>query len=102
MLFSTPNLNSLENRLRILRGGYLTVTGAFPEDHQGDRIRVFNIDKLQELCARAGLKMEKVVGLPSLESKGRWLDLGLRGVGRVLPGLSKMLLVRAVRVSALH
>ena len=102
LLFSTPNLNSLENRLRVLRGGYLSTAGAFPEDHFGERIRVFNIPKIRELCARSGFELEEVVGVPSIVSRGRWMDLGLRAVGRMLPGLSGLLIVKARRISALH
>ena len=41
--FTTPNLNSLENRIRVLTGGYLSMVGAYPEDHFGNHVRIFNV-----------------------------------------------------------
>lgn len=113
-LFTTPNLNSLENRIRVATGGYLTMVGAYPEDHFGDHIRVFNLAKIQELCRQTGLEIDTVRGVPWLRSRGsgtgrlttrlpdRLLDTFLSRkvaqiVGRVSPGTSKLLMVKAIK-----
>lgn len=97
-LFSTPNLNSIENRVKVLTGGYLSMSGAFPEDHFGDHIRQFNVPKLEELCARNGFEIEDVVGVHSLLSRGPWVDRGMALLGKVLPEFSKLLIVKARRL----
>lgn len=98
LLFTTPNLNSLENRLRVMRGGYLSMAGAYPEDHFGDHVRVFNLSKIQELCRRTGFKLIDVSGIPNLESHGRLIDGTLAWFGKVLPSLSKLLMVTAQKL----
>lgn len=98
LLFSTTNLNSLENRIRVATGGYLTMAGAFPEDHFGDHIRQFNLDKLRELCERSGFELEETFGVPVLQSQGRWIDLGLAALGKAFPEFSKLLIVRARKI----
>jgi len=94
-LFTTPNLNSLENRVRVATGGYLSMAGAYPEDHFGEHIRQFNVGKLRELCERSGLTLDDVRGIPALSHKGRALDLPLSVFGRLAPSLSKLLVARA-------
>jgi 2-polyprenyl-3-methyl-5-hydroxy-6-metoxy-1,4-benzoquinol methylase len=94
-LFTAPNLNSLENRVRVAAGGYLSNAGAYPEDHSGDHVRQFNVGKLRELCAQTGFEIEDVRGIPALKPKGRVLDLSLSVLGRVAPGLSKLLMIKA-------
>jgi len=100
LLFTTPNLNSLENRLRVVSGQYLALTGAFPEDHFGTHIRVLNAAKIQELCRQTGFEVEELRGIPTLASKGPVVDLGLATVGRLFPSLSKLLMARARKLSA--
>jgi 2-polyprenyl-3-methyl-5-hydroxy-6-metoxy-1,4-benzoquinol methylase len=99
LLFTVPNLNSLENRLKVLRGAYLGMAGAYPEDHFGSHVRMFNLSKIRELCARTGFALEDVRGIPALEARGRWVDLSLGVAGRVLPGFSKVLMGRARKTS---
>ena len=100
-LFTTPNLNSLENRVRVATGGYLAMAGAYPEDHFGDHIRQFNLGKIRELCAQTGFEVEDVRGVPAMKTKGKWVDLSLSVFGRVAPGLSKLLIVRARKTRAI-
>jgi len=95
LIFTTPNLNSLENRVRILAGGYLSMVGAYPEDHFGDHVRVFNLGKIRELCEQTGFVVDEVRGIPTLMPKGRLLDLPLRMAGRVAPSLAKLLIIKA-------
>lgn len=98
LIFTTPNLNSIENRVRVLAGGYLAMSGAYPEDHFGGHIRVFNLGKIRELCRETGFRVVDVRGIGTLKSRGKWLDLPLRAVFRVAPGLSKILIVKARKV----
>jgi methionine biosynthesis protein MetW len=93
-IFTTPNLNSLENRLKVVTGGYLGMTGAYPEDHFGGHVRIFNIQKIQELCMQTGFVIEEVRGIPVLSSRGKWWDKSMKWTGKVLPGFSKILMVR--------
>jgi 2-polyprenyl-3-methyl-5-hydroxy-6-metoxy-1,4-benzoquinol methylase len=95
LVFTTPNLNSLDNRLRVLAGGYLGLAGAYPEDHFGGHIRVFNLGKIHELCRQTGFRVEGVRGVPALEPKGKWVDRALGVAGRLAPTLSKLLVVKA-------
>lgn len=95
-LFTTPNLNSLANRLKILGGSYPIGLGAYPDDHNGGRIRVFNLEKARELCQHTGFKVEDVLGVPTFERGARgyyWL----RPVVKVLPQLGELLIVKARR-----
>ena len=95
LLFTTPNLNSLENRLRVASGGYLSMTGAYPEDHYGNHVRVFNVDKVRELCAQTGFEVSDMRGVFSLEPRARWIDASLRLAARVAPKFSKLLIFKA-------
>jgi len=95
LLFMTPNLNSLENRIRVFAGGYLTMIGAYPEDHFGDHVRVFNLPKIREICRNTGFDLVDVCGIPKLESWGKLLDHSLGVVGKILPSFSKLLVVTA-------
>lgn len=96
-LFTTPNLNSLENRVRVAAGGYLSMAGAYPEDHFGSHVRVFNVEKVRELCAQAGLELEDVRGVFNLQRRARWIEAPLRLAARVAPTLSKLLICKARR-----
>ena len=62
MTLTIHNLNSLENRLRILSGNYLHRHGAFPEDYYGAHIRLFNLAKVRELAQGVGLTVQEVTG----------------------------------------
>jgi SAM-dependent methyltransferase len=89
LILSTPNLNSLANRFRVLRGQPVPMWGAFPGDRHGGHIRVFNRVKIEELLRRTRFRTEVVRGI----NQGRWtrsLD--------ALPTLSQLLLIKAVRV----
>lgn len=97
LLLATPNLNSLENRVRVAAGAYLSGAGAYPEDRFGSRVRVFNVAKMRELCAQAGFSIAEMRGIATLEPRGRLLDLSAGALGWYFPALSKMLLVRAVK-----
>jgi SAM-dependent methyltransferase len=98
-LLTTPNLNSLDNRVRVLLGGYPSVVGAYPEDHHGEKIRLFNIAKIRELCERTGFAVERIEGVSFLDERpGLTRRVGRAPVavaGRWLPSLSKLLLVKA-------
>lgn len=117
MVFSAPNLNSLENRIQILKGGFVSHLGSFPEDHFGRHVRIFNLSKIKELCALSGLEIERVRGFffsdegeeasPGGLSNSRTLANGVRRVSdwaatRMIPGLSKYLIfkVRKIRSDA--
>lgn len=95
LLFTTPNLNSLENRIRIATGGYLSRVGAYPEDHFGEYVRVFNLSKIRELCDQSGFELLDVSGIPMMESWGKLFDTSLGLIGKALPSLSKLLMVTA-------
>lgn len=98
LVFTTPNLNSMENRIRIALGGYPTMMGAYPEDHFGENVRVFNLEKIQELCRQTGFKLEDVSGIPGLEEHGKIFDIPLSWVGKLLPRWSKLLMVSARKI----
>ncbi len=98
LLFTTPNLNSLENRIRIISGGYLSMTGAYPEDHFGEHVRVFNISKIRELCNQTGFEVVDICGVLNLESRGKWIDTSLAWLGKIFPAFSKMLMVTARKI----
>jgi methionine biosynthesis protein MetW len=99
VLFTTPNLNSLENRVRVASGGYLSMAGAYPEDHYGSHVRVFNVEKVRELCEQTGFELEKVRGVFGLERRARWIDAPLRLAARVAPTLSTLLIFKACKTS---
>lgn len=101
LVFTTPNLNSLQNRIRVARGEYLGMVGAYPEDHFGGHVRVFNRMKIQELCGQTGFEVEQIRGIPSLNSRGRLWDRSMKVAGKYLPGLSQILMVKA-RKKALY
>ena len=95
LLFSAPNLNSLENRIRVVTGGYLDGAGAYPEDHFGDHVRIFNLQKIEELCEQTGFQVIDISGIPLLEPHGKWVETPLSWFGKVLPSFSKILMVTA-------
>ncbi len=95
LLLTTPNLNSLENRIRVATGGYLTMAGAYPEDHFGGSVRVFNLSKIIELLTQTGFVLQDVRGISNVLPHGPWIDWPLSIAGRILPRLSKMLMVSA-------
>lgn len=87
LVLSTPNLNSLENRIRVPLGRSLPMWGAYPDDRHGSHVRVLNKMKLEELLSRTGFRGEAFAGM----NQGRLAQLL-----DPLPTLSKMLLARAV------
>lgn len=96
-LFTTPNLNSLANRLRVLAGDYLSQHGAYPDDRGGERIRVFNIQKIHELCRHTGFQVVDVLGVPARERGAIGFTL-LRPLVRAMPQLGELLVVKARRL----
>jgi methionine biosynthesis protein MetW len=98
LIFTTPNLNSIENRIRIVLGGYPSMMGAYPEDHFGENVRVFNLPKIEELCRQTGFKLEDVSGVPGLQEHGKLVDLSLGWVGKFLPSWTKLLMVSARKI----
>jgi hypothetical protein len=74
------------------------MTGAYPEDHFGGHVRIFNRDKINELCSQTGFEIEKLRGIPLLSSYGKLWDRSMKITGKFLPTLSKILMVRARRV----
>ncbi len=97
LLVSAPNLNSLANRLKVLNGEFLEMNGAFPEDRFGRSIRVFNYEKLQELCGMSGFELKEIRGVPSLTTHSQVADIPLGLFGRFFPKLSKLILLKAVK-----
>ena len=121
LLLTVFNLNSLENRWKVLRGHYLSEVGAYPEDHFGHHVRVFNLEKLQELCVQSGFQVEEARGIPLAREIGlpiklpkfpvnlpvgltrgrkwgtRLTQRSLSLIGRMLPEWSKILVVKAVK-----
>lgn len=95
-LFTAPNLNSLPNRFRVLTGGYLSTMGAYPDDHFGSHIRVFNLSKIRELCRTTGFKLLEVTGIPSRSPDS--LRRFLRPVTWVLPQFAELLIIKAQRI----
>jgi SAM-dependent methyltransferase len=89
LILSTPNLNSLANRLRVLAGRPLPMWGAFPDDRHGCHIRVFNAAKLEQLLHRTAFRPSVVTGI----NQPRWA----RPLNEA-PALSELLLVKAVRL----
>jgi SAM-dependent methyltransferase len=87
MLLTVHNLNSLQNRLRVLSGGYLNALGAYPEDHGGGRVRLWNVDKVRELLAIGGLDLCEVRGAMESAAKNAPQGLG-HGVSQALTGLA--------------
>jgi SAM-dependent methyltransferase len=89
LILSTPNLNSLANRFRVLAGRPLPMWGAYPDDVHGGHVRVLNKRKVTELLERAGFRTDVVVGI----DQARWA----RALA-LTPSLSELLLVKAVAV----
>lgn len=89
LIASTPNLNSLHNRVRVLFGRPVPMWGAYPSDVHGGHIRVFNRVKLVELLQRCGFQVDEIIG-----SNGSRLAPLLDR----LPTFSQLLLVKAVRL----
>jgi SAM-dependent methyltransferase len=88
LVASTPNVNSLVNRWRVLTGRHLPMWGAYPGDVHGGHIRVFNKTKLVELLRRAGFEPQAFGGV----NLGRLSRLLSR-----YPTLSHLILVKARR-----
>jgi 2-polyprenyl-3-methyl-5-hydroxy-6-metoxy-1,4-benzoquinol methylase len=91
LILSTPNLNSIGNRWRVLTGRPLPMWGAYPEDRHGGHVRVLNRAKVEELLRRTGFRPEVITGI-NQRRLTRWLDR--------LPTLSEMLLIKAVKEEA--
>ena len=73
------------------------MAGAYPEDHFGANVRVFNLPKIRELCFQTNFEVMDVAGLTTLDSMGKWIDGSLGLFGKLLPSFSKILMVTAQR-----
>lgn len=89
LVLSTPNLNSLGNRLRVMGGRSLPMWGAYPADRHGGHVRVLNKPKVVELLQRTGFRLDACTGINRLRA-APLLDR--------LPTWSEMMLVKAVRL----
>ncbi|WP_052809637.1 class I SAM-dependent methyltransferase [Streptomonospora alba] len=89
LVVSSPNLNSLGNRWRVLRGAPLPMWGASPADRHGGHIRVFNRATLEGLLRRTGFTPVRTIGSNQGGRAARMLDAA--------PALSELILTRAVR-----
>jgi SAM-dependent methyltransferase len=87
LVVSSPNLNSLSNRFRVLAGRSLPMWGVSLADHHGGHIRLFNRGSLEGLLRRTGFEPAEARG----SHPGRW--------GRLLsrtPSLSQLVLIKAI------
>lgn len=89
LVVSSPNLNSLGNRWRVLRGAPLPMWGASPSDRHGGHIRVFNRATLEGLLRRTGFAPVRTIGSNQGGRFARLVDNA--------PTLSELVLVKAVR-----
>lgn len=100
LVFTVPNLNSIENRLQILKGGYLSNLGAYPEDHYGQNIRIFNESKMREICLQTGFDIEAIYGVfwPQFNqnrNQSKLLQFSTRWISRKFSVFSKILVIQA-------
>lgn len=93
ILISTPNLNSLYQRLQVLFGFHIHFLGTYPEDSHGDHIRIFNKKTLKDLLIEAGFKPTVWYGIS-------YLPPPLHYIFKLLPTLADLLLVRADKVTS--
>jgi len=91
LVISTPNLNSLGNRLRVLAGRSLPMWGAHPGDLHGSHVRVLNAASIRRLLEGAGFRVDRIEGV----------DLGRLGAAvlRPWPTLSHLLLLKCTKVA---
>jgi 2-polyprenyl-3-methyl-5-hydroxy-6-metoxy-1,4-benzoquinol methylase len=89
LILSTPNLNSLANRVRVLFGRPLPMWGAFPQDRHGCHVRVFNRAKITQLLDRTGFHTEVIAGI----NQSR-----VRSLLDRFPTWSEMLLIKASKL----
>lgn len=101
LLFSTPNLNSFENRMRVIKGDYLSNVGAYPEDHHGQNVRIFNLSKIREICYSTGFEIKDVRGIFTEEPSSKLLSIPLGLASRLIPGFAKFLMVKARKNSGM-
>jgi methionine biosynthesis protein MetW len=85
VLISTPNLNFILHRLRILFGYHIHYLGTYPEDHHGDHIRIFNKKTITELLNKTGFSVTDMWGSCDAEA--------LVPICRHFPVLAEYLLV---------
>lgn len=90
LFLSTPNFNSLNNRLDVFRGRHIRTLGTYPNDEFGDHIRIFNVPTLNSLLSRTGFHTCSIVGI-SRDGKLIWLK-------RRYPNLSDILLFKAKKI----
>lgn len=104
LVFMVPNLNSIENRIQILKGEYLSNLGAYPEDHYGQNIRIFNESKLRELCLQTGFDIEAIYGVfwskfNQNRNQSKFLEYSTQWISRKFSAFSKNLVVQARKKS---
>jgi SAM-dependent methyltransferase len=101
LLISVNNLNSLQNRFRVMAGGYLNSLGAYPEDHGGGQVRLWNLPKLKELLAIGAFELFEVKGTADSAAKhaprtlAGGVSQALTGLASRAPSMSPILLVKA-------
>ncbi len=101
LLITVHNLNSLQNRFRILAGGYLDSLGAYPEDHGGGQVRLWNLEKLRELLSIGAFELAEVRGArangarSAAKGLGHGVSQALTGLVTKAPSMSPILLVKA-------
>jgi 2-polyprenyl-3-methyl-5-hydroxy-6-metoxy-1,4-benzoquinol methylase len=89
ILISTPNLNFIVHRLRVLLGYHIHYLGTYPGDHHGDHIRIFNRKTITELLKLSGFSVTDIWGSCDLKP--------LVPLCRLLPTLAEYLLVCGIK-----
>ena len=97
LILTTPNLASLENRLRLLLG-MQPLWVDFKSELSSGHIRAYTLSALKEQLALVGFKIEITTGnfIPFWQL--RWNDLTcpwLAKTGSILPSLSQSLIIKA-------
>lgn len=94
LVLAFTNLNSWENRLKVLRGDYLSGIGAYPADRNGDCLRIFNLQKIRELVERVGFEWGDVRGVPVLQETRFPIQTLSSVAGWIFPEMSQLVLLR--------
>lgn len=106
LLFTAFNLNSIRNRLKILKGDYPEMLAAFPDEPNGRQIRVFNLPKLFELCRYTGFNIQEALGFTSFDQELmrkslqpvlRRMQPLLIPILRLVPQWSDLILIKATK-----
>ena len=103
LILTTPNLASLENRLRVLLG-IQPLWVDFKLEKSSGHIRAYTPSALKEQLEEVGFKVEKQTGNFVPIWQLRWNDLNcpwLRLTGDWLPSLSQCIIIKARKASIL-